>query len=464
MSELCRYLLIGATLLIACSDDADGTGGSTTGDTTTGGGAGGASTTGAGGDVGSGGNGGAGGSPVMPVDCSTVTCYYVREAADPDGAGTDWATAFVSLPEELERGAVYLVADGSYPSYTFDDPNDGEETITVRKALVADHGTETGWLDEYGDEQAVFSDILLVTDYIVFDGAKRNESDWTDGASYGFRNTGSFYSNTANFGSCSSEVTIRFVDVGGPFGPDFHEGATGAAFYFGGFDELCTHWTISRVFAHNVGIVGQMAGVDSIVWEYSWLGLNWSKEILRSQLQGSNVTIRHNVFKDGCRDDHAPGTGCTAEIAFFGNAGSPDENYDNARIYGNVIHKTLSQHNGDGTIMIQNANGGIAYNNTIVNDSPSGLGIISMVGTGSAVRNNVSYFPSGMLGGCAATTCDNNTIYTDAAPPFVDVAGGDFHLTRALDGASLDAPYDTDLEGTTRGLDGVFDQGAFEYP
>jgi hypothetical protein len=87
--------------------------------------------------------------------------------------------------------------------------------------------------------------------------------------------------------------------------------------------------------------------VNDITREQSWLGLNWSKEILRGQIRASNVTIRHNIFKDGCRDDHAPGTGCTAEIAFFGNQGSMNENYSNAQIHGNVIWKTITQHNSD---------------------------------------------------------------------------------------------------------------------
>jgi hypothetical protein len=409
-------------------------------------------------------SGGEGGETGEPVDCAAVTCLYVREGATGAGTGADWVDAFTALPEELERGAVYLVADGAYGSYTFDDASADEEWITIRKALVGDHGTDVGWEDGFGDEQALFGDIFLVGDYLVFDGARRNEADWTDGASYGFRNVGEFHSNTANFGVCASHVVIRHVDVGGDHGTEYVEGMPGAAFYFGGFDELCTDWTISRVFAHNVGIVGQMAGVDGITWEYSWLGLNWSKEIIRGQIQGSNVTIRHNVLVNGCRDDHAPGTGCTAEIAFFGNAGSTDEDYGNARIHGNVIWKAIGQHNTDASIMIQNADDGVAYNNTIVNDASTGQGGISMAGSNSEVRNNVWVVPNGMNAGCDATVCEENSIYTDMPPPFVDADAGDFHLARALPGASLAARYDEDLDGNTRGQDGVWDRGAFEFP
>jgi hypothetical protein len=403
------------------------------------------------------------GGTVTPIDCGTVTCFYVREGAEGDNSGVDWHEAYAALPDQLERGAVYFIADGAYPTYTFDEPNVDDQWITVRKATTSDHGTESGWDDADGDGQAVFAGWFLITDYLVVDGATRNEGDWADGAAYGFRNTGEFHSNTANFGSCSSHVEIRHVDVGGPYGGDFDESMPSAAFYFGGFDELCTDWKISRVFAHNVGIVGQMAGVDNITWEYSWLGLNWSKEILRSQIQGSNITIHHNVFKDGCRDDHAPGTGCTAEIGIFGTFGS-DEDYSHARIFGNVIWKGIGQHNSDASILVQNAHDSVAYNNTIVNDASSGQGGILLQGTNSSVRNNIWVLPNGMNAACDGTVCENNTIYTDSAPPFVDVEAGDFHLAAPLQGADLAAPFDVDLDGKTRGEDGIWDQGAFEFP
>ena len=78
------------------------------------------------------------------------------------------------------------------------------------------------------------------------------------------------------------------------------------------------------------------------------------------------------------------------------------------------------------------------------------------------VRNNITYDPNGMTGGCEATTCNNNSDYT-ASPPFVNVATGDFHLTGALAGASLAATYNQDMDDVTRGADGTWDRGAFEY-
>lgn len=390
------------------------------------------------------------------------TVRYVRPGAGGDGSGEDWANALPALPETLQRGFTYYIADGSYGSYTFDDPVDGEKQITLRKATVSDHGTETGWSPEYGDGQAIFEDALMISDRWLIDGQRRNESDWTDGGAYGFR-FDAFYSNSINFGHCSDFVTVRYAEVGGVLRQNYSADNPSAAFYFGGFGEVCEHWTLSRLFVHNVGIVGQMAGVDSVIWEHSWLGLSWSKEIIRGQVRASNVTIRYNIMKDGCRDEHAPGTGCTAEVAFFGNQGSSNENYSNAAFYGNVIWKTIAQHNSDACLLVQNAHNGIAFNNTLVNNSSSGMCLVSFNGTNSSVRNNIWYLPNGMNGGCVAAHCSGNVIYSATPPPFVNLAQGDFRLSQAVPGVALPDAYQTDLRGVLRGGDGIWDAGAYEF-
>jgi hypothetical protein len=45
------------------------------------------------------------------------------------------------LPERLERGHVYYLAAGDDPGYRFDDPESGDQLITVVRATAADHGT-----------------------------------------------------------------------------------------------------------------------------------------------------------------------------------------------------------------------------------------------------------------------------------------------------------------------------------
>ena len=42
---------------------------------------------------------------------------------------------------------------------------------------------------------------------------------------------------------------------------------------------------------------------------------------------------------------------------------------------------------------------------------------------------------------------------------------GNFHLTSATNnGISLPSPFNMDMDGKTRGSDGTWDRGAYEYP
>src|SRR4030043_1400540 len=88
-------------------------------------------------------------------DIQAQTVYYVRAGATGANNGSDWNNAFTTLPATLVRGTTYYIADGNYASYTFDDAVSGTTLITVKKATVADHGTETGGVSTYGDGQAV---------------------------------------------------------------------------------------------------------------------------------------------------------------------------------------------------------------------------------------------------------------------------------------------------------------------
>jgi hypothetical protein len=113
--------------------------------------------------------------------------YYVRAGAGGAANGSDWNNAYPSLPGTLQRGATYYVAGGAYPSYTFNTPALGAQVITLKKASLKDHGTETGWNPSYGTNQAVFSaHIFVQTSYFVLDGQYRNEKNWFDGDAYGF--------------------------------------------------------------------------------------------------------------------------------------------------------------------------------------------------------------------------------------------------------------------------------------
>ncbi len=124
-----------------------------------------------------------------PTVCSAATpCVYVTPSGAGSKTGVDWANAHAGLPSsgehqylnvdraQLVRGTTYLFADGTYPGYIFDNAGGGNQTITLRKATVADHGTSDGWDDSLGDGEALFQSSAVVwafapsAKHYVFDG------------------------------------------------------------------------------------------------------------------------------------------------------------------------------------------------------------------------------------------------------------------------------------------------------
>ncbi|MGE0764050.1 MAG: hypothetical protein AB7N80_12285 [Bdellovibrionales bacterium] len=395
---------------------------------------------------------------------------YVRQGAVGANNGSDWTNAYPSLPATLIRGDTYYIGDGSYGRYTFDDPLSGIQVITLKKATVADHGTAVGWQDSYGDGQATFSDMTFNFGYYTIDGQKRNESNWQDTPSYGFRNTGSVYSSALNPGpTCADNLVIRYVDIGGPPGSAYSESLPSSGFYFGGFGESCDRWVVHRSHIHHVEIPFQIAGGSTGLIEYNWIGPGWAKEAIRGQIKASNFIIRNNVFKDSCQ--FTPGdqtSGCTAEIAMWD--GSAAGSFSGNEIYGNIFQKTTNEHNSGGVIVV-GGNGsswvGVSasntkiYNNTLVGFHQGNAMILVNGGTGNAVTNNIWYdIGPGVFFECSANTCTNNLKLM--ANPFVAYPNN-LRLSIARPGTTLGAPYDVDLTGVMRGSDGVWDVGAYEF-
>jgi hypothetical protein len=400
--------------------------------------------------------------------------HYVRQGASGNGSGGDWTNACSGFSgscavSALVRGDVYYVADGSYGGLTLNRSTSGTSTITIRKATLANHGSDVGWSSTYGDGQATFGDLFLITDYWVIDGQTRDENNWSSTAAYGFRITGEIHANTISNGAGSSNMTFSYLDVGGPPSASYSAGNPDHGFYLGGFGSVLNNWVISRSHVHNVNRVPfQIAGANAVTIEYSWLGPNWNKETIRGQIRASNIVIRHNVLKNGCQNGPLQ-EGCTADIGMWdGGSGA----FDGSQIYGNVIWRTVSDWVSDGVIFIggdggasaagATANNVVVYNNTIITAAAQGNQNIRFPGghSGDIARNNIWYVTAGATTGCSANVCDNNTVFT--VSPFVDV-NGDFRLRAALPGVALSAPYDVDRNGVRRGADGTWDQGAMEF-
>jgi len=148
--------------------------------------------------------------------------HYVRDGASGAANGTNWTDAWDDLPATLTRGDTYYVADGAYAAYAFNDAVSGTSLITIKKAIAADHGTETGWVSTYGDGQATFTkEWDFSTSYWVIDGqvgggpAVWGTGSGDDGSSYGFRvvSTTTQGDKLIRISAVISNITIKRVDM-----------------------------------------------------------------------------------------------------------------------------------------------------------------------------------------------------------------------------------------------------------
>lgn len=387
--------------------------------------------------------------------------YYVRVGAS--GNGTDWANAYGSLPDTLVRGATYYVADGTYSGYTFDDIESGITQITIKKAIASEHGTNTGWSNSYGDGQAIFGDLNFGRDYYLIDGSTRNESNWLDSASYGFQ-VRKIYIQNDNIPPGGDDITIKYSEIGGAYNTNYTTGLD-TAVYLGGFASIIRNITISQSYLHNFIVGVQVNLAEGLVIERSAFAHGWGKEAIRGQNWAKNAVIKHNKFWNACQKDPNDSTsGCTAEIGVWGGY---ESGFDNWEIYGNVFYNTIGIHHSDAAIFVGGNNSNWVgpgtnntkiYNNTIYNIQ--GQSQIAANGSNNQVYNNLFYASanSGAYGSSSA----NNVVAV--SNPFVNITSTDFHLAAATaNGTSLMSPYNTDMDGKTRGADGVWDIGAYEY-
>lgn len=412
-------------------------------------------------------------STSTPDSTDIETGYFFVRPPDKTygtGDGSDWDNAFSGLPATLKRGSIYYVAPGVYPSYTFDDAEDGTKVITIKKA-TANVG---GWTGDSG--QAIFSSpIAFKKGYYEWNGTTGSGKD---ASSYGFAikvtgscatrqdqvqiplfgdsvlisNIGIFHTEIENCGSAydQNQNSIRAINS--------------------------TNVSISNNFLHNSGHMFLVIGADYWTIENNYMKDNWSSAANHGEamsLNGHDSVVSNNVFENAATQTW--GTG----VISWGQSGNARwKVYNNVVIGGTVSNGVFGSKDSATPDVFLDMD---IYSNTIINVTGIGYGSGIFTGTTasqqSRVFNNlwIDSVNANMNGNIAhdynaCFECANSNISSEAhgqiaeGDPLVDSLNGDFHLKQATNaGLMAEYPYNIDPDNTVRGTDGTWDIGAYEY-
>ena len=408
---------------------------------------------------------------------------YVLAGATGANNGTDWSNAYTALPSSLVRGDVYYIADGTYAGYTFDDSVSGTTLITIKKATVADHGTNTGWLNTYGDGQAIFGGWEVYTDYWLFDGQTRN-SNWRTGGinQYGILvkvNGGKAIRLDNGAGTGGDNLTFRYIDAEGG-GRDTGDSNSDVIYGLTGNSNITFQFCALHDSDRTIFLM--RGNWQNLVIDHCYIARNNSSAAthgeLMSMTDATNLRFSNNAVED---------TEGTAGLIAALNGGT----WSGGQIYGNTFRyspaylactgrpagacegMSAAIYVAHDTSNNNTANNILVYNNTFVNLNGVWSGIHIEAGSGNVVRNNIWYncnrtgntgttngqnwyFNTGNDGpGTNDQTCSSNCNI------FVNLTSGDLRLTTATNpGLDVGPPYNVDPDGVTRAS---WDRGAYEF-
>lgn len=266
---------------------------------------------------------------------------YVRAGASGSGTGLNWQDAYTSLPSNLNRDYVYFIADGNYGSYSFNDATDGGSYIYVIKAVEDDHGTDSGWLPQYGDGQALFNAPLnFYNGYYVIDGNGSHIIPSNDTNDYGFKvaaNSTSLSTGILRIGASSGidRVTIKYVHVYNTYNGSVGNATVGVRYYPSG---ACNYMKVQNCYLQNSGKDGIQIAPQSqyFLFERNYVeryGRRYSGtpdthgQTVQAFISPRDMVFRWNIW-ESCEGQSL--------IAYAGTG----ETVTGIRFYGNVVFFT----------------------------------------------------------------------------------------------------------------------------
>jgi hypothetical protein len=407
----------------------------------------------------------------VPVSATT---YYVRDGAT-GTACTDWgANACDTVQAAYTKAAratqdTICIAEGSYAAPEMDKPASGSNVITLKKATAADHCGGDNWLDSYGDGQAAFGTMIPKTNYHTIDG---NGAIFT---TYGFTFSGDTSAGVFRFTSNLTGITLKHAEIKCGNGTDANISAGIRA-----GSGSTNPWFYNVKVSNCQDDAHKFTAMSGGLIEYSWVNKRGSKSIPTCDCHGDAFDIAGSGSGATLRYSRIDWKG--QHIFFEGNS-----NLQVWNVYGNVQwggwgtdeSSTLDDSGkvADSHITIAGASVTLNYYNNTVWEMPSHFTLESMVA--GVARNNVLCGRTRSTGGFSSLTHSHNYFETGipsngesgaqtGACPLADPESLDFSLATETNAGMTIASTATDTFGTdgngeTRGADGTWDRGAFEF-
>ena len=388
--------------------------------------------------------------------------FYVRPSGG-SGAGTSWTAAWNGLNGinwgSVSAGDTIWVAGGTYTS-GFSPAKSGTSgsRINIRRARsdASECTSAAGWNASYDSTVRQTGGVNFGGyNYITISGrttASGGSNGWWLDYTSRTSGPGIEWPN----GSNGSYITIEYMDLQGP----------GAINYTGdgrGIDDTPFSSASNHTFSHmkiwDWESGAYIAGMNSPIFEYidmyNIMAANWATYHPNGIyiIGSNNGIVRYSKFHYGTN-------GC-GEGVVFSDGGS----WSNWQIYGNLFYDLLG--GGLKSIQYQQAStqGVKIYNNTFINNQVNLYLSSASCDASSESRNNLIYGSGGSIN-CGSSS-NNLTVSSD---PFVNRTGKDYHIVSTVGagyprnaGIALGSTYIMDMDGVTRGADGTWDIGAYEY-
>ncbi|MDB5265740.1 MAG: hypothetical protein JWM39_453 [Parcubacteria group bacterium] len=432
--------------------------------------------------------------PVTPTVTDPTFVYVCPDATAGTHTGADWTNAYLDLPKSLVRGdTYYLCGSGTeYAIHTFSDAASGSTLITVKKATQSNHGTDTGWISSYGTGTATFPMFNYTTPYYVLDGSTGGgPGNWTSGFGItvtqtnpvcnGFHMLFQLTNTVSNLtiehvNAYAGDITFPMRGINGTTGgtgftfrDNYLHNLFGAAFYL-------NNWSNVLIEDNAIDGVKSTGYTDPICPNYHAEGVS-------SQGTNDNWTFRNNIWNDinGTGVFAGVNLGISTNWSIYGNifsdsvstiyyyhTGNDLQEMDNLQFYNNDV--VNMKNSSVGALHIEQGTNNLVYNNIWYNNQSNGFGFFGVTHANDYFSKNVrtSGVPTPVDENPGAALNDTNAQIGSSTDPFVrsgtDVFTSDYHLSAPLNpGVSLGSPYNVDAYGVTRGADGTYDRGAYEY-